>query len=61
MGRVAVGRWTRNLKAARTKTAKTPESRQNHEVRCRHDTPAPGSIPAGVGRSEDFGSGVDRA
>ena len=55
MGRVAEREGSEN------EDDENPESWQDYGIRCRHDTRAPDSVPAGVGRSEDFRSGVDRA
>jgi hypothetical protein len=47
--------------SSENQNGENPESRQNHKIRCRHNTGAPGSDQAAVGRSEGFGSGVDGA
>jgi len=43
------------------KDGENPEIWQDYGARCRRDTNPPSSVPAGVGRSENFRSGVDRA
>ncbi len=58
-----MGGWEMDSKreSSEKQNGENPESRQNHEIRCRHDTGAPGSDQAEVGRSEDCGSGVEGA